>query len=147
VLLPVLPPGRGNWGNEGMGKWAASARQRIADESRPLGGSQAVPAAAARVVLSPPVPRPAPAPFLHFPMSPFSLFPILWLLGVGWCGVRLAGERRRVARLRAAARPVKDRRLPEECAALCRALGVRRAPQLLEVAGNGSPVLVDALDP
>ena len=70
-----------------------------------------------------------------------------WLAGAGWCGSRLVDEHVRAARLRALARPVADRTVHGVYRELNGLFRLKAAPALREIAGGGSPLLVDGLAP
>ena len=72
---------------------------------------------------------------------------LLWLLGVGACGVRYAQGWREMRSRLSACELVDDGGLNLSCAALCRRLGVRRPPRLLTMQDTGSPFLTGALRP
>jgi beta-lactamase regulating signal transducer with metallopeptidase domain len=70
-----------------------------------------------------------------------------WVFGVGCFLIRLALQWLGARRLCAAAEPVADARLVQECGALGEAMGLKRLPRLLEAAACPGPLLVGIVHP
>lgn len=72
---------------------------------------------------------------------------VLWLGGLGCCGLRLARDAVLVARVRRRAVPVASTDLLGCCRELAERMGLPRAPLLLEAPGGGSPLLLGLAAP
>ena len=117
-----------------------------------------VPGYAARSVESPslvpispgsgihPAPTPSSTAQMVLPNAP-SWFLLLWLLGVVWCGTRVASEWCDARRLRAACVSLHDERLEGFCEELCLRFGLRTAPRLSLSNDGCSPMLVGLIHP
>ena len=70
-----------------------------------------------------------------------------WIFGMSCLALRLAFQWLAAARLRAAAAPISDPRLVQECARLAENLGLRRMPHLLESTTSEGPMLVGITRP
>jgi beta-lactamase regulating signal transducer with metallopeptidase domain len=130
IDLPLLSASSASWvpgGNEGPVRTvpAVHALHARDGESAPV-----VPAASGA-----PLPQPTCGLLL------------LWLLGAAGCAARVAYAWRETLALCRASQPVREERLTACCEALCRRLGVRRAPRLRMAEAIHTPLLVGVLCP
>ena len=81
------------------------------------------------------------------PILPAALF-LIWIIGVGWSLLRLltAWRDARLLLLRERC-AIEDTSLMEQLASQGRLFGLRSLPRLLEVVGDGSPMLIGVLRP
>jgi beta-lactamase regulating signal transducer with metallopeptidase domain len=92
------------------------------------------------------------SPLLSVAPPPFRLhgtfwLSLLWVLGVVWCLVRVAGEWIAAGWLRGISEPVQDEALNACCRELSERIGLREPPRLMVSEGAGSPVLLGGARP
>lgn len=80
-------------------------------------------------------------------ISPLLALFIAWVFVVGFQVARLMLDYRAAVRLRNGCRPCEDKKLCAELAKACKSVGLSRSPQLLETAGQGSPLLIGIFRP
>lgn len=111
-------------------------------QSLPDAGSSLL---AARVGAPPGGPTAAP-PHSQPHLSTAAWLLLAWLLGISWCGWRIAWEWRTVLRLCRVCSPVHDGGIALLWSDLCREAGLR-PPPLLSTGAVGSPMLLGGLRP
>ncbi len=72
---------------------------------------------------------------------------LVWFVGTLVVVARVVADARRVCGFRRSCSPIKDATLRRTCSDLCYRLGIPQLPELLDVSGEGSPVLTGALRP
>ena len=113
-----------------------------------LPGVAGTPLTAPTVGVTPEVAAAMPAPTpLRPAVAPVVWLLLAWLLGAGWCLVRLAREVWSARRMRAECAEHRNPELIPAFAELCWRYALRRAPRLLAAEGYGSPLLLGGASP
>ena len=79
--------------------------------------------------------------------SPWLIPLFFWVSVAGWQFVRIWKNCREAKFLRNICRPIVDPTLVDQLASASKSFGLRKPPKLLEMDGNGSPMLVGILSP